>query len=122
MNNPVYDPRSEDVIKRLDELGKEQDDPIFLREARALVRSANRLYIPSNYFPSPIDYGPLAVSFLYLEHLGARHIIEEDNYIPPFSDMERFSQMYRRAKTYEAQQGMLNKPNWGIGFRIVRNK
>ena len=121
MKNPVYDPRSEDIIKRLNELGQEQDDPAFLREAKNLVRSANRLYIPSDYSPYP-DFGAFTVSFLYLEMFGARYEIQEENYVPSFSDMERFSQMYRRAKTYKAQQEILNQPKWGIGFRVVRSK
>ena len=121
MKNPVYDPRSEDVIKRLNELGQEQDDPAFLREAKNLVRSANRLYIPSGYRVSYFGAG-LDMSFLYLEMLGARHEIREENYVPSFSDMERFSQMYRRSKEYKAQQEILNQPRWTTGFRVVRSK
>ena len=77
MKNPVYDPRSEDIIKRLNELGQEQDDPAFLREAKNLVRSANRLYIPSDYSPYPVILGlHFTVSFLYLEMFGARYEIQ----------------------------------------------
>ena len=110
MKNPIFDPKSEDVFKRLEELSDEFDDPTYVREAKALVETLYREVHRSNYL-SGADF--IRLTF------GNHKVKTSGEHIPSSSDMYNYYRMYKNG---HAARSRLNQGNFKIGFRVVRSK
>mgnify|MGYP001197943145 CR=1 FL=1 len=114
MKNPVYDPRSEDILKRLEELSGEFDDPPYIREAKRLIETLSRDVHRSHYL-----LGADGIRLTY----GNHKVKTSGRYIPTFSDMYRYYTMYKNGYSVRfSNHSIGNTANFKKGFRVVRSK
>ena len=111
MRNPIYDPKSEDILKRLDELSEEFDEPRYIREAKRLVETLYREVRRSHYL-----LGADGIRLTY-----GNHKVKTSGYrILTYSDMYDYYRMYKNG--HKVRLSDLNQGNFKKGFRLVRNK
>lgn len=111
MKNPIYDPKSEDILKRLDELSEEFDEPRYIREAKRLVETLSREVRRSHYL-----LGADGIRLTY----GNHKVKTSGRHIPTYSDMYQYYRMYKNGR--KVRLSNLNVGNFKKGFRLVRNK
>lgn len=114
MKNPIYDPKSEDILKRLDELSEEFDEPRYIREAKRLVETLSRAVRRSHYL-----LGADGIRLTY----GNRKLKTSGRHIPTFSNMYDYYRMYENGRKVRfSNHSIGNTANFKRGFRLVRNK